>query len=159
MTEITLILATVSMGLIAGLFYTFSISVMPGFRRISDSAFVESMNAINGAIQNLGFALSFFGALLFTSAALVLDITGGQAAIMPVTLALGLYVVALIITFGVNIPLNIELERALASGSRVSVATLRERFERRWTGWNAARMLLSAAAFVLLCTALPAGIG
>lgn len=153
MQSTILVLATTSMGLIAGLFYTFSISVMPGFRRIGDESFVQAMTAINTAIQNLWFALSFFGALLFTGWAVVLQAGESGGNLLPVAAALALYIVVLGITFRINIPLNVALERTTAPQAGGSAAA-RLRFEKRWVGWNHLRTLLSAAAFILLCTAL-----
>ncbi|WP_323959844.1 DUF1772 domain-containing protein [Arthrobacter sp. JZ12] len=148
-----LVLATASMGLIAGLFYAFSVSVMPGLRRIGDQPFVQAMGAINTAIQNLWFAVSFFGALLFTAWALVLQVSEGTPRLFTVATALILYVAVLGITFTINIPLNLELERS-ASAQTGGSAAARLRFEKRWVGWNHLRTLLSFAAFILLCTAL-----
>lgn len=78
-----LIAATALMGLIAGLFYTYSCSVMPGLRRTDDSTFVNAMRSINVATPNGWFALSFAGALLFTTTAAILQFAADQRPALP----------------------------------------------------------------------------
>jgi len=151
----TLVVATMAMGLIAGLFYAYACSAMLGLRRTDDRTFIDVMQRINIAIQNGWFILSFFGALVFTSLAAVLHVFGGErSALLPVAVALVLYVVALVITYRVNIPLNNELERAGQPDRIVDPAAVRERFEMTWVRWNIARAVLCTAAFGCLCWAL-----
>lgn len=69
--------ATVASGLVAGLFYAFSVSVMRGLGRTGDSTFVEAMQNVNVAILNGWFALAFVGAPLSTSLAAVLHLDDG----------------------------------------------------------------------------------
>ncbi|NJC24160.1 putative membrane protein [Arthrobacter pigmenti] len=150
MLQLTLSLATICTGLIAGLFFAFSVAVMPGLRRVDDAAFVGSMVAINRAIQNPLFALIFFGAFLFPALALLLDLSGPQVAALPLGLGFALYSVALGITFAVNIPLNAKLERGGGDHS------LRRGFEARWVRWNTVRTVLCATAFLALVVSLTA---
>ncbi|WP_332663245.1 anthrone oxygenase family protein [Aeromicrobium sp.] len=144
MTETALITATALMGLSAGLFATFSYVVMPGLRRASDAAFVDSMRGINVAILNPVFALTFGGPFFVGLLALVL---GWDDASRPWVIAgLVLYVVgAYVITFAVNVPMNDALE-----AGEGSAASLREAFEDRWTRWNHVRSVLITAALVCL---------
>jgi uncharacterized membrane protein len=67
----TLVAATVTAGLMAGLFAAFSYAVMPGLGRASDLAFVDGMQRINVAILNGWFGICFGGALLFSVLAAV----------------------------------------------------------------------------------------
>ena len=148
-----LIAATIAMGLIAGLFYTYACSVMPGLRRVDDRAFVSAMQHINAAIQNGWFALSFFGAFLLTAVAAALHI--GSWTTFALTLAgLALYVWTLGITFRVNIPLNNRLDAA-GPGARIDdPGAARRAFEAPWVRWNLARALTNTAAFACLGAAL-----
>nr|BFE81337.1 hypothetical protein GCM10020093_039380 [Planobispora longispora] len=75
---ITLVAATVAMGLTAGLFYTFSCSVMLGLAETDDRTFIGVMQRINRRILNGWFALSFGGAPLLTLLAGVLHLAGGE---------------------------------------------------------------------------------
>jgi uncharacterized membrane protein len=45
-----LVAATVTAGLVAGLFYSYACSVMPGLGRTDDQTFIRSMQSINVAI-------------------------------------------------------------------------------------------------------------
>lgn len=65
----TLAASVVLMGLIAGLFYAYSMSGLPGLARSSDRTFVEAMQNINRAILNGWFALIFGGSLVVTAVA------------------------------------------------------------------------------------------
>ncbi|MBA2713222.1 MAG: hypothetical protein H0U55_06670, partial [Rubrobacteraceae bacterium] len=59
---ITLGLATLSTGLVAGVFYAYSVSVNLGLAAQPDESYVATMQAINERIQNPLFFASFFGA-------------------------------------------------------------------------------------------------
>jgi len=49
-------------GLLAGLYYGYAVSVMPGLHRASDQTMVEAMQEIDRAIQNPVFFISCLGA-------------------------------------------------------------------------------------------------
>ena len=65
--------AALTMGLLAGLFYAYSVSVMPGLAQADDRTLVDAMQHINEAIENPVFLLTFFGAPLLAVAALILE--------------------------------------------------------------------------------------
>ena len=144
MTKTALVTAAALMGLSAGLFATFSYVIMPGLRRASDTAFVETMRGINIAILNPVFALTFGGAFFVGLLALVL---GWDDASQPCVIAgLVLYTFgAYVITFSINVPMNDALEAGTGTAG-----SLREAFEDRWTAWNHARSVLTTAGFVCL---------
>ena len=64
--KIILILTITSVALMAGLFYSFSISVMPALSRTENKTFVEVMQQINRVIINPYFGIAFFGSIIFT---------------------------------------------------------------------------------------------
>lgn len=155
MTELldraVLVAATVSSGLLAGLFYAYAVSVMRGLGRTADRTFVESVQQINVAILNGWFALAFVGAPLSTAVAAVLHLDGGdQAALAWIALALALSFLTLAVTFTFNLPLNNDL----ASVDAGEVGMARRRFEGRWVRWNLVRTISSSAAFGCLVLAL-----
>ena len=107
-----LVAATLCTGLMAGLFFTYANSVLPGLGKADDRTLVDAMQRINVAILNGWFGLAFAGALLTTIAAAVLHLRdGGRPALPWIVAGLVLYVVVLVITFAVNVPLNDELAR------------------------------------------------
>src|SRR3954465_3311268 len=70
----TLVAATITNGLMAGLFAAYSYAVMPGLGRTGDRTFVEAMQQTNAAILNGWFGLCFGGAVLFAAAAVLLHL-------------------------------------------------------------------------------------
>lgn len=149
-----LIAATVTMGLAAGLFYTFSVSVMLGLRTADDRTFIDVMRRINVAIINGWFAVGFVGALVFTALATALHLGGGASRVLVwVAAALVLYLITFVITIAVNVPLNNALDSA-GPLDAIDLAAARERFEQRWVRWNIARAVFSTAALGCLSWAL-----
>ena len=73
---VSLLLATLTTDLVAGLFYAYSVSVNLGLAAQPDASYVSTMNAINERIQNPLFFASFFGAIL-RGAMELLDTTRG----------------------------------------------------------------------------------
>src|SRR4051794_7641530 len=108
-----LLTALVTAGLMAGLFAAFSYSVMPGLGRSSDHTFVEAMRGINKAILNPVFMLPFMGTIPLLGLAAVQAWRDQGRPVLPwVLAALALYLVAFVVTAGVNVPLNNRLADA-----------------------------------------------
>ncbi|WP_163543105.1 DUF1772 domain-containing protein [Occultella kanbiaonis] len=157
LATLSLAAATVAMGLAAGLFYTFSVAVMPGMARARDAAFVEVMHHINTAILNPRFALAFGGAIVLSVLALIAHLVGdtSSAAVPWIGAAVVLYLACLIITGRANIPLNNAIDRA--GPTPADPAGVRAAFEARWSRWNDARTATSTAALACLVVALVVG--
>ncbi|HWM35734.1 MAG TPA: anthrone oxygenase family protein [Streptomyces sp.] len=151
----TLIAATLTTGLSAGLYYGFACAVMPGLRRSGERTFVETMQRINTAIINGWFMLLFVGSLVLTAAAAALQLVGegGTAAAWTVA-AFVLYTAVLIITMRFNVPLNNQLDAGGSPDSTTELAALRAQFERPWVRWNVVRAACNTAAFACLAYAL-----
>jgi uncharacterized membrane protein len=148
-----LVAATMTMGLMAGVFGVFAHAIMPGLRRVDDRTFVGAFQAIDRAIINPLFMTWFFGALVFPGGAAALHL--GEGAVLPwVVAAFALYLAVVLITMSVNVPVNDAL-KAAGEPDRIDVATARERFdEARWASSNVVRAVASTAAFGCLCWAL-----
>ncbi|MEU3313800.1 anthrone oxygenase family protein [Streptomyces sp. NPDC006662] len=153
-----LIAATITTGLVSGLFYGFSVGVMPGLRASDDRTVVEAMQRINVAILNGWFLLGYVGAAVFTGLALVLEAVsgGGGGALVPLVGAFVAYVAAMGLTARVNIPLNDALAQAGPVERIADPAAVRRAFEGPWVRANVVRTLLCAVAFGLLVWALAA---
>ncbi|HEY3895263.1 MAG TPA: anthrone oxygenase family protein [Pseudonocardiaceae bacterium] len=144
----SLVAATLTMGLVAGLFFTFAMSVMPGLGRTGDRTFVEAMQQINVAILNIWLAISLAGAPLLTLLAAALHLTADRRSVLPwIAAALALYLVALVITIGINIPLNDALAAAGSPNQIADLAAVRGGFEQVWVRWNVVRAVAATAAF------------
>ncbi|GJF28670.1 membrane protein [Kitasatospora sp. NE20-6] len=146
-----LLAATIATGLMAGLFYAFACAVMPGLGRADDRTFVEAMRRINAAILNGWFAAAFAGALLLGVAAAALHLGRAGRPVLPwIAAGVLLYVVVLVVTAAVSVPLNDRLAAAAGSGP----ADARAHFEAVWVRWNTVRAVLTTAAFGCLGWAL-----
>jgi uncharacterized membrane protein len=150
---IALMAATISMGLMAGVFWLFAHTIMPGLGATDDRTFVGAFQAIDRAIMNPWFlGGGFVGALLFTILAAVTHV--GRAALPWIVAALVLYAIAFVITIAVNVPLN-DAIKAAGNPDAIDLAAVREQFnEARWRSWNLVRVVVSTTAFGLLAWAL-----
>jgi uncharacterized membrane protein len=150
----TLLAATVTMGLMAGMFGLYSHTIMPGLGKTDDRTFVGAFQAIDRAIINPWFMASgFLGALVFTVAAAITQL--GQDALGWVAAALVLYLVVFAITIAVNVPRNDAIKAAGAPDQIVDLAAVRASFdEARWSSWNLVRAVATTTAFGLLAWAL-----
>ncbi|EPH45958.1 hypothetical protein STRAU_0995 [Streptomyces aurantiacus JA 4570] len=140
------------MGLIAGTFYIFACGVMPGLARSSDRAYIEVMQNINAAFENVVFFASFMGALLLTAvAAWLLRRTPVRWWVLAALLA---YFAVFVITVAVNVPLNDKLMDAGDPAKIADPGEVRADFEDVWVAWNVVRAVLSTLALGLLVRAL-----
>ena len=153
---VTLLLATLTVGLMAGIFAAFALSVMRGLARTSDSTFVEVMRRINVEIMNPWFLFCFLGGAVFTLLALFFSVRGYAAgdprrdAIGWVIAGFVLYGLSVAVTVLVNVPLN----GALAAADPADPSAARAPFEKRWVQFNAIRTVTAVASFVCLAWAL-----
>jgi uncharacterized membrane protein len=96
---------------------------------------------------------AFVGALVFTVAAALMNI--GEDALPWIAAAAVLYLIVVVITMAVNVPLNDAIKAAGEPDRIGDLAAVRERFdESRWAAWNLVRVVTSTAAFACLAWAL-----
>ncbi|MEJ8646390.1 anthrone oxygenase family protein [Streptomyces sp. MS1.HAVA.3] len=133
----------------AGLFFAFDVSVMPGLAAGDERVYVTAMRAFNAAIDGSPlFGTIFVLALLASVASAAVEYRGGRrATALWVGAAAVAYLAVLVITFTVNIPLNNEL--AGTDGSAIV-----ERFKTTWVTTNIIRTVLCTAALAALARAL-----
>jgi uncharacterized membrane protein len=145
--------ATLTMGLIAGAFALYAHTIMPGLRKTGDRTFVTAFGQMDRAIINPWFMITAFGgAFVLTLVAVIAN--RGTPALPPIAAAFGLYLVAVVITIAVNVPLNDTIKVA-GDPAHIDVAQVRAQFnEARWAAWNLVRVATSVPAFGLLAWAL-----
>ena len=146
-TTISLYAALLTTGLMAGVYLAFSIAVLPGIARGDDETFVSAMRGMNAAILNPVFGLVFGGPLVFGIVAVATRLPDGDD-ISSIGAALGLYLSTLLITGGINVPLNNRLD------STEPPQAARALFERSWVRWNVVRTVLCTLSFVELAVAI-----
>lgn len=147
--SVAAVVAVVGTGLMAGLFLTASVGIMPGLRRRPAPTAIAAMQAINSAILNPVFLTVFFGTavvcVLLGAAVLVAGPSGG------VWLVAGglLYLLGGAgLTSVVNVPLNNAL--AAVDPDSADGATVWADYAVRWTAWNHARAVACTAATAAL---------
>lgn len=151
----TLILAVMTTGLIAGVFANWSNAIMPGLGEVDDRTFVVAFRALDEAITNPVFLGGFTLAPLLIGLSAVLHLRTGQRAVPGwLGAALLFYLVAVVITFAVNEPLNGDFRMAPEPASGAEFAAARAQLdEARWAAWNTARAVTSTIAFGCLVRA------
>ena len=148
----TLLGATITMGLVAGVIALYAHTIMPGLRKTGDHTFVAAFQQIDRAIINPWFMTAFGGALVLTLLAGIAN--RGTSALPWIAVAFGLYLVAVVVTIAVNVPLN-DAIKAAGNPNHIDVAQVRARFqETRWAAWNLLRVATTTPAFGLLGWAL-----
>lgn len=152
---LTLVVATILMGHMAGFFYTWSQNVMPALGRSDDRAFVAGFQALDRAVINPWFLAGFTGAPLATGVAAVLQFGEDDRGVLVWTIvAFVCYFAVIAITRSVHLPLNAEIQAAGDPDRIADLAAVRERFESRWVRWNIVRSVACTAAFGCLVWAL-----
>lgn len=151
-----LITATLTMGLMAGVFGLYSHTIMPGLRRTDDRTFVGAFQAMDRAIINPWFMPAFIGALLLTGLGAVLCLGARNRAALPwLVAAFVLYLIAFVLTMAINVPLNDAMKAAGAPDRIADLAAVRANFdEAKWAAANLVRTVTSTAAFGCLLWAL-----
>ncbi|MFF8716702.1 DUF1772 domain-containing protein [Streptomyces sp. NPDC015184] len=152
---VLLMLSVITVGLMAGLFFAYDVSVMPGLARTDDPVYAQAMQNFNEVIDTSGlFVLVFLGALAVTVAVAVLEYRKGHRKVaLWAGIAAGLYVVALLVTFSVNIPLNNELA-AIGNPVKATDLSIVDKFKGTWEATNIMRTLLCTAALGCLAHGL-----
>src|SRR5215211_9548192 len=150
---LTLGLATLATGLVAGVFYAYTVSVNLGLAAQPDASYVATMQAINERIENPLFFASFFGAALFPLAALAAHYSrrsrSGRLWLIALACVLSIGGGFLLTAF-VNVPLNEQLASVAADASPGELARARAGYESPWNFWNSVRTMFSFLAFVAL---------
>jgi uncharacterized membrane protein len=156
MKTFILALATITTALVAGLFYAFAVSVNIAFAQLPDAVYITATQAINVAIVNPAFMISFLGAPVLLPLATWLHarpaFTRRSWYILAATL------VFVIGSFGVTVLANIPLNDKLASFSTEGASAeqlhhIRMAFATPWNNWHIVRTLAGIVALVLLVMA------
>jgi uncharacterized membrane protein len=153
---VTLLPATLTMGLTAGVFGDWAHTIMPGLGTTDARTFVVALQALDRAILNPLFTLPFTGALAFTGVAAVLYLRAADHSVLPwVAVAFGLCLAAFVITMAAHEPLNGVL-RAAGDPDRIAdLAAVRDAFdETSWAAWHVVRTIATTVAFGGLAWAL-----
>jgi len=154
--NISLNVALVLTGLSAGLFFAWSVSVIPGTQKVDNLSYLETMQSINREIINPAFFLVFFGSMAALSYSSYIIYGQSTTSFWYLVTATLTYLLGTIGVTGMgNVPLNNELEVLnLAKLSTKELAEFREHYESRWNKFHTYRMLFSVLSFLLTLLAL-----
>lgn len=151
--NIVLVIGATFTGLLAGLFYTFNVAVVPALRSIKGTQHIAAMQAINLKIKNPVFFLSFFGPTILLPFAAYLH--RGTAEFPLLVAASALHIIgANGVTIAGNIPLNERLDKVDSNHlSEAEADAIRKEFQgvgSAWMRYHNVRTLASIAATAIL---------
>ncbi|RBM20850.1 DUF1772 domain-containing protein [Streptomyces sp. PT12] len=148
---VTAALALLFAAAMTGVFFAFSVSVMPGLDAIEPPHAVRAMRSVNVTIVNPAFLLAFLGlpaAALATGVLLIL--LGHRAAGLAFLASGAVYLLgALLPTGAVNVPLNDALAALGTPESAARAAEAWADYAPRWTRWNHVRAAASGLSLLL----------
>jgi uncharacterized membrane protein len=157
MSDVTFMLrfaAALGTGLMAGLFFAFSVSVMGALARIQPSEGIAAMQSVNRVILNPVFFLAFFGTALLCLVIVAASLWNWGAAGAGYALAgAALYLIgSIVVTIVFNVPLNNAL--AATQASTPEGAVVWANYLANWVPWNHVRTVACLAASALLTMAI-----
>lgn len=146
----------VATGLMSGLLYGWTVSVIPGTRRVAADHYVDTMQQINRAIINPAFLVPFLGVpAVLGAAAYVQFRTGDHRRAWLLAGAAATYAVGVLgVTMGRNVPLNDALDAFdLQGAGGDAIEQRRTTYETPWNRWHRLRTAASVASFALASAA------
>jgi len=146
----------ITTGLMSGLWYGWTVSVIPGTRRVADTNYVDTMQHINRAIINPAFIIPFMGIPAIIGLAAFLQFRSGDTRRGWILIgALGTYVIGVLgVTIGGNVPLNDALDAFdLAGSTDQAINDRRHTYETPWNRWHYLRTAANVAALALTAAA------
>lgn len=154
--NVLLAASVIATGLMAGLFYGWVVSVIPGTTQLDDGDYVTTMQHINREILTPQFLVPFMGIpVLLGATAFAQWLADDERRAVLVGAAAVVYLVGVFgVTAARNVPLNdalgaFDLPAATPSG----LAERRASYEGPWNRWNAIRTAANLAAFILVAIA------
>jgi uncharacterized membrane protein len=158
-TDIVLTLATVTVGITAGVMFCYQIALMPGLHQLADREFIDAFQHIDRKIVN-----PLFVVVAFLGGAVMLVV--GTALQGPGSLRFGLLVAAsvvyvvgvVIVTLAWHVPRNTELDRLpVSTVAPEHAARARKKFEAPWMRLHIVRTIAATASLCMLSAALLVG--
>lgn len=151
--ESIVILAIVGCGLMSGLFFVFSVSVMGALAMLPAAEGIRAMQSINRTILNRVFLSTFFGTTVVCLVVIAISVWLRQPGWGWATAGAVCYLLGgFLVTAACNVPLNNQLDPLSATAPESEPQW--KRYLHRWTRWNHLRTLASTTAVILLSISL-----
>jgi uncharacterized membrane protein len=149
------LLAALGSGMMTGLFFAFSTSIMQALAKRPAPVGIATMQSINETILNPIFFLLFFGTAVLSLILVVLALIGWSDAGCGWRLGGGLlYLVCSIgVTMWCNVPLNNRLMKVTADSA--DGATVWAHYLKAWIRWNHVRTIGCTTASVSFILGMP----
>ena len=149
---IAVLLSAVGSGIMAGLFFIFSNTIMKALSKLPPPQGIASMQSINKVILNPLFFLVFFGTTILS---LILAISmiwtwGEPGAIFVLIGALVYFIGMFLVTVVFNVPMNKALDTVMPD--TVEASDLWSNYLTKWTAWNHVRTIacvFSTVSYIL----------
>jgi len=137
-------------GLSAGFFYAWAVSVIPGTKKVSDLVYLETMQSINKQILNPMFFLIFFGSLIVLVISTIQQYGNGTVFWMILCAAITYLIGTIGVTGFGNVPLNDKLEALeISELSSKEIHDWRVYYEPIWNKLHTIRTVFSVISFYL----------
>lgn len=148
--------AVVLNGLSAGLFYAWSVSVIPGTRQLVDYTYLQTMQSINRAILNPAFYFIFFGSAVFLGIATIYHYSANNTVFWLLLASSICYIMGTIVVTGLgNVPLNNQLEALnLGEITTKKISEFRHFYETSWNQLHLIRTVFAVMSFLLSALAV-----
>ena len=157
MNNFILLITATCTALISGLLYSYSCSVNIGLGRLPDRYYIAAMQAINSAILNPMFFVSFIGTLLLLPLCTYLEYH--QSPSFRFWLLLSASVLYLTGVFGTTMIYNVPLNNMLAgfdlnAASETEILNMRIKFENPWLFFHTIRTIGAVLCLLLVLVSL-----
>ncbi|WP_205943296.1 anthrone oxygenase family protein [Pedobacter frigoris] len=130
-TDLTLISTAIFTALMAGFFFSYSVSVSLGLGKLGNKEFLNAMRNINREVQNPLFFICFFGSLIMLCFSTFYYKSNTFFSFL--LCAFLIYTIGVfLVTILVNVPLNNKLDNFdLANATEITITQMRNTFENR----------------------------
>jgi uncharacterized membrane protein len=153
--EIVLLAGLILAASVAGILLLYSHTIMPGLRSTDNATFVRAFQAIDRHIINPIFMAQFFLPVALLGVACWYANSHNLAEWKYLAVATACYVLAVVITMAVNVPLNDGIKKIADTTSADSLTQARAQFnESKWTLFNHIRTALVLVACCLTAVAI-----
>lgn len=149
--EAALWAAIITTGLMAGIYFAFSVFVMAALKVLPDDSGILAMNSINKVIISSAFMPLFFASSILSVVLVVINHDDDLFYLLMC--AGGIYLIGMLLcTMVFNVPLNNRLKYA----SLENRSAVWQNYFKQWTYWNHVRTVSCMIAFILYLMALRA---